>query len=595
MTSLVRVRRQLSVALGLAVAASLTVGISPARAASRPDLAASDTKATSGAAVVGGPLQVVTKAKNLGRKAAPKSKTTFYLSSDAKKGSGDVVLARKATPALKPRASKTVKVEGTIPANVKPADYRIIACADDPKGIKESKESNNCAASKSVVEVIAQADPAPFGQPDPVSVDPVEDESKTVSKTVGKSGGQLDLNVPGDASYSLEVPANALDSSTEITMTALADVTSDPFGGGFVAGVSLEPAGLDFQEPVFLTVNPTQPLAPENETPFSADSDGAGFHLHPLKMGETEAVFPLMHFTIVGLFDASALQRTAQASKPPTSHRHALEQQIHSVLQEARVRTLLNGGDGSLTDAEIQKLIDIGKRYYDRIVRPLLLNAANPAKCASMTAQKEAVRSAILWERQFELLNLTAFLEGRVDESRKLLDKIFSGVECSPDVWTGQVSGTYLNGIGHLQSWAGTVTFEKDYADKYFKSFELKSASVHWTLSGTDVNDCDWSGQGPIDIIGSGGVYADPPGYGFNLGTFDVVDATRTCPPPFGTTTQSYEVLRNVPWGYIYGGPFNDIDKDYEAGDTNLSGSRDFVPPEDPDGRITIEWNLNAG
>lgn len=587
-----RARRVPTVVVALALTVSL-LPLGEADSAGLPDLVTSSVGAGGSAAVAGGPIQLIAKVKNAGGKSAGKSKTAFLLSKDGKRNTGDITLGKAPTSAIKPGKTSTIRLKATVPGKVKPAKYLILACSDDAKAVREGNESNNCSASTKKLEVIAPYDSTPFGPADPVDADPQLDQGSTTSQTVTPEGGQMTLVVTGVGTFRLDVPAGALTESVEISMTSLVNVTGTPFDGGFRAAVKLEPAGLTFERPAMLTIVPAVPVPPGEEAPFAAEGNGDDFHLHPVLVESTETVFPLLHFTIVGLFGASSVQQTAQMARRPVSPQHALEQELQGILGEARRRSL-QGGEG-LTEVELGKLVKIGKNYYDKVARPLLLNAANGANCATAAAQAKAVKTGLLWARQMELLGLDGFLTSRIDEMYRLIEKIRT-VKCSPNRWSGQVSGTYTKSNGLTESWSGTVTFTKDYEDEYMKGFSLTGGSFDWTLGGLDANDCDWSGQVTLVPTGSGAVMTDPAGYGFNIGTSTFsTQVTKACPEPFGTTQVEYEILRNVDWGSLYGGEFSGGDTDYKNGDNVMTGSRTFEPPQDPGGFVTIQWNLTGG
>jgi hypothetical protein len=81
------------------------------------------------------------------------STTRYYLSLDAAKGAGDVLLSgTRSVPALTGGASSVGSRLVTVPAAAALNTYRLLACADDSAKVPESNEGNNCtAASGSVV------------------------------------------------------------------------------------------------------------------------------------------------------------------------------------------------------------------------------------------------------------------------------------------------------------------------------------------------------------------------------------------------------------------------------------------------------------
>jgi hypothetical protein len=104
----------------------------------------------------GGSFNVTDTTKNVGTGPAAASTTRCYLSLDKKKSADDVLLAgSRAVPALAPGASSTGPVVVVTPPTTPLGTYYLLACADDLKVVKESKEGNNCRASASKVQVTA--------------------------------------------------------------------------------------------------------------------------------------------------------------------------------------------------------------------------------------------------------------------------------------------------------------------------------------------------------------------------------------------------------------------------------------------------------
>lgn len=569
------------VVLGLvAPGAAVAAGADP-----KPDLAALTPRGGSALAAPGGALEVTAKVTNVGSRKAGATKTAFYLSTDGRKGKGDVALGSASTPQLAPGKSKRVLLDGKVPRSIKSRAYRVVACADAKHQIREAREANNCKASQRTVKITARYDSTPFGPAEPVNVSPVPDPSHSITKRITPAGGgQLALSLPNGTTYTLNVPAGALAQSEDIKMTALSNVGGDPFGGGFVAGVQLQPEGLQFEKAVQLRIHPASPIATSRETPFSATAGGNGFHLQPPLVAPSDPTFALLHFTIVGLFNTSALQRTAQAGRNPTDPQSALEQQVGKVFIDARAR-------GELTAADLEKIGKLGRLYYDRVVRPSLADAANADKCAGLTQKRLAVARALLWARQMELVGVDGLMGGRIDEMRDLVQKVATAPCGFPRSWRGPVSGVVSYSGGLTETWSGELTFDRDSQRANDADYTLSAGSLHWQLSGTDTQDCTWSGSATLGASGVGNVRIKPDGYGFNVGTTTFsVPVMKTCPPPFGTDEVDYEVLRNANWGSFFGDA-----SAYSPGQTTIQGSRTDPNPFDPGGTVSIDWSLAAG
>jgi hypothetical protein len=119
-----------------------------------PDLATSGVSNPPATKVRGTSFSVTDTVQNAGTVASPASKTRYYLSLDAQRNAGDVLLAgTRSVPALATGATHTGSKSVRIPTSVAPGSYYLLACADDTKLVSESSESNNCTASGTRVSV----------------------------------------------------------------------------------------------------------------------------------------------------------------------------------------------------------------------------------------------------------------------------------------------------------------------------------------------------------------------------------------------------------------------------------------------------------
>src|SRR6185312_12289447 len=111
-----------------------------------PDLQVTSVSAPTKAAR-GRTISVSATVRNAGAAAAPASTLQFYLSLDGSADSGDRLLAGRQVPALAKNASVTLSTTMTIPRDLPPGTYRIIAVADAAGSVPEQSESNNAKAS----------------------------------------------------------------------------------------------------------------------------------------------------------------------------------------------------------------------------------------------------------------------------------------------------------------------------------------------------------------------------------------------------------------------------------------------------------------
>ncbi|HUO74109.1 MAG TPA: CARDB domain-containing protein [Solirubrobacteraceae bacterium] len=117
------------------------------------DLAVTGAIAAPGRLAVGGTLSIVDVAKNLGSGSSAATETRYYLSKDATKSPGDVLIkGGTAVPALVPdgQFSPTHATSLTIPT-IAPGTYHLLACANDVIPIvAETTLGNNCFSNQSI-------------------------------------------------------------------------------------------------------------------------------------------------------------------------------------------------------------------------------------------------------------------------------------------------------------------------------------------------------------------------------------------------------------------------------------------------------------
>ena len=136
------------------VAIALAAVLPAVAATPKPDLIVRRVSSPPATCIQGQEFEVTDTTKNVGTKRAGKSKTGYYLSTDKTKSNNDVRLpGTRDIPALAPETrSRGTKSVG-IPLSTPPADYFVLACADDLKAVGENDESNNCKASKTKISV----------------------------------------------------------------------------------------------------------------------------------------------------------------------------------------------------------------------------------------------------------------------------------------------------------------------------------------------------------------------------------------------------------------------------------------------------------
>ncbi|HYQ79285.1 MAG TPA: CARDB domain-containing protein [Solirubrobacterales bacterium] len=141
------------------------LAVSPAAGAKTkaalPDLVVKKVSKPPKTKTVGTKLKLVIKVANKGGGKAAKSQLGLYLGKGKKHTKKDKRLKRVKVKPLAAGKGKKLKLRVTIPAKTKVGAYRLFACADDAKKVKESKE-RNCKGTRKL-SLVAKA--APLGPP----------------------------------------------------------------------------------------------------------------------------------------------------------------------------------------------------------------------------------------------------------------------------------------------------------------------------------------------------------------------------------------------------------------------------------------------
>ncbi len=154
------IRPQARIGVGLLAAmlviAAPAAGAKPAKRA-LPDLVVAKVSKPP-TATAGSQLSLDVQVRNKGRGAAGKSSVGVYLATGKKHTAKDPRLLRANVKPLRAGKSAQARLKVTLPVGAAGA-HRLIVCADDAHGVRESKEGDNCTASAGFA--VAAAAPAP--------------------------------------------------------------------------------------------------------------------------------------------------------------------------------------------------------------------------------------------------------------------------------------------------------------------------------------------------------------------------------------------------------------------------------------------------
>lgn len=129
------------------------------KGSAQPDLVVKKVSKPPKTGVVGSKLKLVVKVKNAGGAKAGKSKLGLYLGKGKKHTKKDKRLKRVKVKLLAAGKGKKLKLRVTLPAKSKLGNYRLFACADDTKMVKEAKE-RNCKSTRKI-KLVAKPVPVP--------------------------------------------------------------------------------------------------------------------------------------------------------------------------------------------------------------------------------------------------------------------------------------------------------------------------------------------------------------------------------------------------------------------------------------------------
>lgn len=425
-------RRFFAVALAGLAALLVVLGMttSEAAAAKRPsaDLAVGKLVVKPSTVSRGQKVTVVESTANKGKRKAAASKTAYFLSADSKATRADRKLGQRKLKPLKSGAKSPGKTTLRVPVTTKPGAYKLLACADAGRAVKEKGERNNCRAASLTVRALRLNMPRAIGTPapgggtlpgagTPITVAPALEFAGAVTEVVPATGGSLVTTSGNGTTYTLEFPPDALFADTRITMTPVTSLEGAPLSGGLAGAVKLEPEGLTLNEPATLTVDPGGAPPPlDQQTGVIAEGDGESFHQYPLSFGP-QLQLQLMHFSIAGAGGTTPGDRAAMDARPPVTSQAQWEQRVAERIRQARQSEESGIPDTNWPD----ELEPVHLSYYDNVVRPAMLAAINDD-----AAVGAGIREGLGWLRKIELFGDASDpdYDSRVNEVYETLELI---------------------------------------------------------------------------------------------------------------------------------------------------------------------------
>ncbi|HSP10239.1 MAG TPA: hypothetical protein VLU92_11665 [Candidatus Dormibacteraeota bacterium] len=265
--------------------------------------------------------------------------------------------------------------------------------------------------------------------PRPKSVTFELDGGKAATAMIPVTGGTLTATGSDGSVFTLTIPDKALGGPEKVTMTPIHAVNGLPFSGGLIAGVHLEPDGLQLFQMATLTIKPAKSVPIENQVGVGFHGTGDNLYMQPLDPVAGISLH-ILHFSGAGVASGITGEIEEQAKNPPTDPADQAAQEIaaadNAELAAARKDAML----GTSTPADAAKVADSLKDtlgvWFDRVVEAKVASAE-----ADYTLTDDALNAALGWERMVQLLGgqeakyaaQSARLEAQATDLKKKFEK----------------------------------------------------------------------------------------------------------------------------------------------------------------------------
>ena len=205
--------------------------------------------------------------------------------------------------------------------------------------------SLSCKLAEKATKTTSDAPAIDFTTPAPGLDVKVElDKKQTSNGTIGKTGGTVSLSTADGSKFTLEVPANALNAETTITLTAVKTLAGAPLATNAPTAVQLEPSGLLFNEIATLTIIPGKAIPVKEQVIFGYEGDGKDYHLMPVDPKSKDIRVRLVNFSGAGVGSAADTQLAAHLMLRARETAARIFQKFGEYSQGQR-RTLLEGNE----------------------------------------------------------------------------------------------------------------------------------------------------------------------------------------------------------------------------------------------------------
>jgi hypothetical protein len=167
------------------------------------------------------------------------------------------------------------------------------------------------------------------------------DKKQTASGKVTKAGGSVSLTAADGSKFTLDVPANAVETDATITMTAVQSLDGAPLDKNTPTAVQLEPSGLFFKEMATLSIVPGKEIPIKEQIIFGYNGDGKDYHLSVIDPKSNDIKIKLMHFSGAGVGSGSDAAWAANLMIQARDAETRLSQKFGEYTQQTRRETII--------------------------------------------------------------------------------------------------------------------------------------------------------------------------------------------------------------------------------------------------------------
>ena len=221
----------------------------------------------------------------------------------------------------------------------------------------------------------------------PLNVTVQLDKKQTASQMVPRAGGSVSLTAKDGSKFTLDVPADALEADTMITMTAVKSIEGAPLANSTQAAVQLEPSGLFFKEMATLTIVPGKDIPIKEQIIFGYEGDGQDYHLAAVDPKSKEIKIKVMRFSGAGVGSGSDSAWAANLQIQANDASTRLSQKMGEVVQNERRKQFGLEDDSADSTEWADKLKSLLDQFEDQVVLKEIVAAELDCKHAGQAIQ----------------------------------------------------------------------------------------------------------------------------------------------------------------------------------------------------------------